>query len=358
MKSANSIASILKLNTEIDNSIIKGTHFVDKELEELYQENSQTSSNYKNIVSNIVILLGYLATFPYIFFAFYRFTYVVLYVITALISLIALIYALIKQDRKIFFYNNHFQIFLSSNALLVKGFILLGAYSDPVNDNIEEMLRVIIYHFVSTGIYLITNIESSFFIYFFYFLSNFSLIISCHFTSNKNRFYHLEAFTSFCLFIIFFSIRKQWDYKLRVIFGEQQKFQKLFSYVFEYLDGLSGFNMNFQNKESIFYGKKTNYVLEDLVKNGFFDADENFNKKRNEKNLNMNNYNKEGNNNNPNGNLNDIQDSEHVQLFETYANDKDSLTSKFFKNLYPYKFDKIFEDPYKSEAEKEGRFFY
>ena len=169
MNKANSMTSILKLNTEIDNSIINGTSFVNKDLEQLYQENSHTSSNYKNIVSNIVIFLGYLATFPYIFFAFYKSVYIILFLIGAIISVISLSVALIKQDRRIYFYNNHIQIFVSTNALLIKGFILLGYFSDPINDNIEEMLRLIIYHFVSTGIYLITNIESNFYIYLFYF---------------------------------------------------------------------------------------------------------------------------------------------------------------------------------------------
>jgi hypothetical protein len=323
MKSANNIATILNLNTEIDNSIIKGTSFVDKELETLYQKSNFTTSNIKNIVSNLIIFLGYIASFPYIFFAFYRLSYVILFVTGAVISSISLLIAMIKNDQKTIYINNRVQIFITSHTLLIKGFMLLGYYGDPINDNIEEMLRIVIYHFVSTGIYLITNIESDFFTYLFYFLENISLIIASHIMSTKNRFYHLEGLTSFCLFTIFYSIRRQWDYKLRVIFGEQQKFEKLFSYTIEYLDGLNGFNINFQNKNTVIFGEKIRDYFESLRENGFISAEESG--KNKEKKI------------DDNENLDSYKD-----LIKINKINDDYLTSNFMKKLLMYKFDKIY----------------
>jgi hypothetical protein len=361
MKSTNSISSILNLNTEIDNTIFKDTKFVNKELEKLYLENKNKFSKEKIIVSNIVIFLGYIASTPYIF-TFYKLIYVFLFIVGITISLSSLLFALCKKNQKIFTFNNHLQIFILSHMLLIKGFILISLFNDPINDNIEEMLRIIIYHFVSTGIYLITLIESRFFIYLFYFLENLSLIIAYQIMSSKNRYFYLEALTSFCLFIIFFLIRKQWDFKLRVIFGEQQKFEKLFSYTFEYLEGLNGFNMNFQNKKSIFYGKKIKDHLETLQKNEFI------NKLINDPNSKSNSlseiYNEnQGNsiNKNKKENENEKFDVNLIEnemvLFQFNDINRDCLTSNFMKNLYIYKFEEIYEHPYNNNNNEIGKFF-
>ena len=60
---------------------------------------------------------------------------------------------------------------------------------------------------------------------------------------------------------------------MRVLFGEKRKFEKLYSYTFDYLNGLNGFNINFQNKKTAFYGKKTLDFLEDLSKKKFIEEE-------------------------------------------------------------------------------------
>jgi len=322
MKSVTNIENILNLNKEINTNIFKGISFEDKNLEENYTENVENGSNF--CVSSLVILLGHISTVPYLFFAFYKLIYLIIFLAGFIISLISIIYTYNKNNRTTYNFNRNLQIFLVSNFFLVKGFILLGNYHDPKDDNIEEMLRIIIYHFVSTGIFLITNIESNFFIYLFYFLLNISLVISCQIIFATNRFLHLEGLTSFCLFIIFFLIRREWDHKMRIIFGEKRNFETLYFFVYEYLNGLNGFNINFQNKKLAFYGNKTFNYLDLLAKENYLKEE----KKENE--------------------YIPIKEDglDSIKYFIKTENMENSLCSNFLKELNFFEFEKINENPY------------
>jgi len=140
---------------------------------------------------------------------------------------------------------------------------------------VEEMLRIIIYDFVSTNIYLITRLEANIFVSCFYFLLNLSLVIVGLIYSNKNRFYQLEGMTCFCVFVIFYALRKQWDYYLRLVFAEKSKFEKYFTYTMDYLDGLNGYNLNVQNNRKISYGLKIHDLMRKLITERFITYEEN-----------------------------------------------------------------------------------
>jgi len=129
-----------------------------------------------------------------------------------LLAILTLIISSFYKSRRITLINDHIQIFLSSFNIVGKGYILCLMLNTSENDNVEELLRIIIYDFFSTNIYLITKLEANIFISMFYFLFNFSLIILGCVYSIKNRNYFLEAFTSFFTFLIFYALRKQWDY--------------------------------------------------------------------------------------------------------------------------------------------------
>lgn len=278
MKSEKAINNILKFNTKIRNTISDTTEFEDKELEELFQKDCGTNSYYRNILSNTIIFLGYLATLPYVFFAFYRFVYTLLFIGFFLSALFFLILAFYFNTIRMHFINCHIQIFLSTIFLIVKGFVLLIYYPDKENnDNIEEVLRLIIYHFISTGVFLVTNVQANLYVYIFYFFNNLSLIIFAYIKSSRDRYFHLEIFTSFCLSIIFFALRKQWDYQIRSIFGQKLKYEKLFLYAVEYLEGLNGFSMNFRNKSNIFYGNKTSNSIQNLKNENYLNHQGDFN---------------------------------------------------------------------------------
>jgi len=269
MKSENILKNILRINIRIKDNLFSKTEFYDECLEEKFQDHSFKSKIKKTLVSNLLIFLGYITTLLYILIAFYKAIYLINCCICFFVAIISLIICNLYKTRKMIFINEHFQIFLSSINLLNKGYILCLFYNSNESDNAEELLRIIIYDFVSINIYLITKLEANIFVSVFYFLLNFSLIILGYYTSVKPRFYFLESFTSFCVFLIFYLLRKQWDSKIRLIYAEKIKFEKYFLYTIDYLEGLNGYSINVQNNKIIYYGEKINTLISKLLEQKF-----------------------------------------------------------------------------------------
>jgi len=263
------LQNILRINFKITDQFFLKTKFENEYLEEEFQEYLHNSTINKKLASNLVIFFGYLATMLYILIAFPKRIYIINCLTCFLLALVSLIISSIFKSRRVTFINNHFQIFLSSLNIISKGYILCLKFNTVENDNVEELLRIIIYDFFSTNIYLIIKLESNLFTSIFYFLFNFSLIILGYASSNKNRYYFLEGISSFFMFLLFYILRKQWDFKLRDIFSDKIKFEKYFLYTFEYLDGLNGFNINVLNNEVIFHGQKLNSLITELVKDEY-----------------------------------------------------------------------------------------
>jgi len=142
-------------------------------------------------------------------------------------------------------------------------------FSTNENDNVEEMIRTITYDFISTNIYLIMRFEANALVYLFYFGLNLSLVIVGTVYSLKNRFYYLDGISSFFLFLIFYALRKQWDYKLRKLFVEKFMFEQYFFYTMDYLEGLNGFNLNVQNNSKIFFGMKLDSLMRKIIQEGY-----------------------------------------------------------------------------------------
>lgn len=269
MNSEKILSNLLRFNCDIKTNFFTNTEFEDRELEEKYKDNYFKSAKYNILTSNLVIFLGYIATFLYIFYGFYHHIYAINCTVCFSLAVCLIILSNIFKTRKINNIINHAQVFISSANLISKGFILIFIISTPDNDHVEELLRIIIYDFFSTNIYMITILEANLKLSIFYFLLNLSVIILGSIKASENRFYLLEGFTSFCVFVIFYSLRKQWDYKLRLIFAEKNKFQKFYLYTLDYLDGLTGYSINVQNKKMIFYGKKVYSLIENLIANKY-----------------------------------------------------------------------------------------
>ena len=142
-------------------------------------------------------------------------------------------------------------------------------YNSNTNDNHQEIVRIIIYNFISNNIYIITKLDSNFIVFLFYYLQNFLIIIFGSFYSNKNNFYYLEGVTSFFVSVIFYFLRKEWDYKIRLIFAEKNKFQNYFIYTQDFLNGLNGFNLTIKNKNNIFYNEKFISFLDKLYERDY-----------------------------------------------------------------------------------------
>ena len=97
------------------------------------------------------------------------------------------------------------------------------------------------------------------------------------------------------------------------------KFQKFYNYVEDYLNGLSGFNLNFKNKKIIFYGNKTNLSLKELVNDNFIEE---------------------------NKDKNNLVIKENIFLIDNIEN---SLCSNFLKRLNFFNFQFTVNNPYDSQ---------
>jgi len=269
------LANLLKINFNIKNKFLSKTQFEESTIEEQYQQNLfETTNNKMTSVSNLVNLLGYLATLSYILIAFNKSIFVFNCIAFFLLAMLSVMLSNKYKSRKSLFIFNHIQILLSHKNMLVKGFILCLFFNTEQNDNVEEMLRIIIYDFISINIFLVTRLEANIFVSCFYFSLNLSLVIIGSFYSIQNRFYYLEGITSFCVFVIFYALRKQCDYNLRLIFAGKKYFEKYVEYTNCYLEGLNGYKLNLLNNRNISYGLKINCLMSDLVAERFFTEEE------------------------------------------------------------------------------------
>ena len=257
------LLDILTLKLNIQDGIFQKTKFSDQEIESKYQKNINSSFFKKEIVSNLIIFLGYMACITYIITAFYKLLPIIIWSICFSISICCMIISGRSTNKKFKFYNSHIQIFLSSFNFTTKALIICLFYNDSENDNFDEILRIIIYDFMATNVYLLTKIEADLKTSIFYFFLNIIIVTFSYLYSNQNRHYYLEGFTSFFVFIIFYCIRKEWDLKLRIIFGEKFKFESFYLYTIDYLNGLNGYTLNIKNNEKIIFNEKI-YKLANL----------------------------------------------------------------------------------------------
>lgn len=261
------VEKMLNLNLKIDNSLMKFTRFVDEEVENKYKKEHELKDKYQKVLSDIILICGYLASIIYITFAFYKITFLVICLSCFAVSLILIVISYFIKDRKIIYILNNIEILLICISLNVKGNLLNFVYNTPQEDNYAELVRIIIYDFVSGNLFVLMKLEANFFANFFYFMLNIFLIITSSIYSNVNRFYFLEGFTSFLFTFIFFFLRKAWDLRERVIFSEKYKFERLYKYTTDFIIGLNAFHVNIKNNEILYSDEKLNCLLEDLNKN-------------------------------------------------------------------------------------------
>jgi len=238
----------INLNLEIEKKIFQNVQFKDKYIEEKFQQNQTENERIQKIFSDIVIFLGYIASLIYIFFAYFRIEIFCVCIICKIFSIISTVISYKTTKNKFFYYlSEHLNIFFLVLSLTLKCFIINFCYNTDTNDNESENLRIIIYHFVSTNLFLILKFEANIFNFIFYFNTSIIMIIISTLKSNKNHFYFLEALTSFLFSFIFWGFRKVYDYLLRVNFAEKYKFENFYKYTFDFINGLNIFHVNFKN---------------------------------------------------------------------------------------------------------------
>ena len=325
------IENIINLNLKIDNSIFKYTQFFDKNIEKKFQEDRKIKESKQRILSDIILIFGYLASIFYIFFAFYRLPFVIICIICKGSSIMLMILTLYIKNENFVYFCEHMNVFLIAITLSLKSFLVCLIYFSKDNDNEMELIRIIIYYFVSTNIFIFLKFEANIFIYIFYFLINLFMIIIASIYSNKNHSYYLEGFTSFLYFAIFFSFRKVWDNLMRKIFSEKFKFERYYNYTIEFSTGLNSFHITINNNELIYMDQKFEKLCAYLTENY-----KEFSHSNN-KNLSLN----------ITSDCNGSQDNLHI-ITNTPLwlgnSDKNNFFTDFSRNLIPFKEEYISND--------------
>jgi len=244
------------LNIEIDNSIFRQTLFIDKNLELLYKNHFFANSKLQILLSEMMLIFGYIASLIYILIANYKLLFIVLMLSFLAISIILMIITHTIENNRIKFLINHIQIFLICFSLNLKALFICYYYNSVSDDSHMELLRVIIYDFVSTNLFILVRHEGNIGINIFYYLLNLATIIIAQVKSNKNNFYYLEAMTSVFISIIFYCFRKAWDYKMRLLFAEKYKIGKFYDYTIDFINGLNAYHSNIKNKKLIYLNEK------------------------------------------------------------------------------------------------------
>lgn len=255
------VESLLNINLQINDGFFSFTRFADVEIEEKFQVDREKRDKFQKILSDIVLICGYVASLIYIFMAFYKLSFLIICMGCFAISLVLIILTYFIKNRKIIYIFNNLEIILIGLSLNVKGNLLNFYYNNSENDNYAELLRIIIYDFVSGNLFVLLKLEANFFVNMTHFLLNFFLIITSTLYANSNHFYFLEGLTSFLFTFIFFFFRKVWDHRMRVIFAEKYKFERLYKYSTDFIVGLNAYHISIKNNEIMYSDEKLNKIL-------------------------------------------------------------------------------------------------
>jgi len=257
--------NIVEMDPKINKNFFRQTEFKNKEMEDLFKSYQKKSSFIQNTLGDVMLLLGYIANLIYIFTAYYRnfiFIYCLIIMLLTFV-LIVLSYKMSNNNLKKFL--PFMQVFLISFFMNSKVFFIIFFYSTPENDNGEEILRIIIYDYISTNLFILVKLEGGISVNLFYFFINMFSTLTANYYSLKNHYLFLEVMTSFFLLIIFYSFRKIWAYKIRYVFAEKYKYKNLYSYTYDFLNGFNGFQINFKNRTFIDCNKKFSNFLTHFI---------------------------------------------------------------------------------------------
>lgn len=269
MKGDEVIGKLMDLNLNIVRNYFGITTFVDIVIEKLFQEYRIKEAQIQKIIINIFLVLGYISFYIFLFMAFYRLLFVITCSIIFVLALMSMIINHFIKNNKFLIFNNYLQITLSSINLIIKGILICVYFNTKENDNNEELIRIIIYEFISTNLLISFILEADVRVYLYFFLQNTALVIVCIIYANQDRHYIYDAIISFFVAFTFFMIRKQWDYNIRLIFSEKMKFQIYFNYAFDFLNGLNCYNINIKKNKVIYYKDNLTSLFDMLKEKGF-----------------------------------------------------------------------------------------
>ncbi len=218
------LTDMLNINFDIEKNHFRKTVFLNEALENHFQKNMEENSFKNNLLSNGIIILGFLASLMFILVCYFKIIYLSVCLFLFCISMLTLAYSIYNKNKEFRYITDNIQILLSFLNLLIKSIVASVYYNSENNE--MELLRIMIYQALSTNIYMIIKLEANIFISLFYMLLNTIVIIISILFCTRNHHFYLEIVINFCIFLIFYLLRKKWDIKLRHLFAEKYKNKK------------------------------------------------------------------------------------------------------------------------------------
>lgn len=284
---------ILSMNKKFDRKLCRNIKFQDKSFEESFlTDRNKVAYRRLNILFNSILFIGYLHSCINFFFGIDNCILYVMHIIFFLVFLILIfisnkikslslkrlleisqiillnIHVIIKEILIAYYYDiSH------SESNSDKNINILSSLSDCeqirlyVSNNIIEVFNQIhLNSIIITSLLIISAKKIHIFVFIFYML-NILIISSIKYYklptlySGFNIFF--EMFLNIMILTFVFIIKNNWETKLREIFIEKYKFEKLFLYTHDFIFGLNGYQLNFKDNYLLCYDKKFYKFLSD-----------------------------------------------------------------------------------------------
>ena len=258
------LKSFLFLNLEIESSFVKQPTFIDKEVEAQYLIQRNKNSEVKKILSDAFIIFCYIAIVVYIYVHDYDilFTYICSACLGISVILITLSY--FEKSSSFNITINKIMVYALSIFLNFKIIYISCYHQNAFNDKDSEIIRTIIYEFLSRNILSYLTLDTKFSVNISLFLMNFSTLYVAQMKSNKKYLYYLDGITNVIVTFFFFMLRRVWEASDRATFAERHRFEKFFNYTRDYIQGTNGYYLNISKDFSVCCDSKMKSLLNEM----------------------------------------------------------------------------------------------
>jgi len=244
-QSTNNILRILDLNLEIEKNIIANVSFKDENVERAYQK---VNTNESFIEGDRVVIFGWIATFLYTYFIYFR---PIIFTISLIMMSLCCIFILLKKSypncsNKI----NFLQILMFSFYFNLKIIHLMIYVEADEHEKQRENIRIVIFDFITFNLLDFILLKESFFPKIFFLTINLMNIIFSKMYQPNNHL-HMDGITSIIYTYIFYFLRKAWEKNLRLIYLKSYLLETNLSYKRNFIGQLKGFQIT--KRENLIY---------------------------------------------------------------------------------------------------------
>jgi len=245
------LKELTNVNFNIVNTLFSRTYFEEKKLENLYLDQIKISEKLYYLISNILIITGYLLYIFYIYFALYSDNLLKISICCLILSLFIIMYSFYTKEINKKYFLDLILIMVYYFNIVFKIYYLIFVLEMKEPDYDQELIRTYIYAYTSSLIFIHMKLESSLFIYAILILANIIIIVLIEIYSIKNHFFIFEGVCSIIIGLYFLYDRKKIDLKNRIIFSLYIKYENLMIYTDGFVDGINSYHIKIQDSDII-----------------------------------------------------------------------------------------------------------